>query len=103
MVQTKTDKPLPNSLPGAVVAQYRERGDKRYGPYYFRVWREGGRLRKVYVKQTDVEAVRAACQRHRDEQRERRENRIELRDLLRRYKATCREVERWMSIVRLFP
>lgn len=103
MAQTKTDKALPNSLPGAVVAQYRERDGKRYGPYYFRCWREGGRYRKQYVKRAEVEAVRAACRRHRDERRERREDRIELRDLLRRYKATCREVERWMGIVRLFP
>ncbi len=103
MAKTKTAEPLPNSLPGAVVAQYRERDGKRYGPYYFRCWREDGQFRKRYVKRADVEAVRAACQRHRDERRERRENRVELRDLLRRYKATCREVERWMSIVRLFP
>ncbi len=102
MTKTKTAEPLPNSLPGAVVAQWRERGGERYGPYYFRCWREGGRFRKEYVKRMDVDAVRAACQRHREEQRERQRNRDELHDFLRRYKTTCREVERWMKIARLF-
>lgn len=103
MARTKTAEPLPNSLPGAVVAQYRERGDKRYGPYYFRVWREGGRLRKQYVKQTDVEVVRAACQRHRDERAEWRRTHAAFVERLRVFKATCREVERWMQIARLLP
>ena len=35
--------------------------DKPHGPYHYRIWREGTRVRKVYVKATEVEAVRAAC------------------------------------------
>ena len=36
-----------------------------HGPYHYRIWREGARVRKVYVKADDVEAVKAACQLHR--------------------------------------
>ena len=33
-----------------------------HGPYFYRVWREGGRVHKVYVKSAEVSAVRAACE-----------------------------------------
>lgn len=36
-----------------------------HGPYHYRIWREGTRVRKVYVKATEVEAVKAACMLHR--------------------------------------
>ena len=39
--------------------------DKPHGPYHYRIWREGTRVRKVYVKATELEAVRAACVLHR--------------------------------------
>ncbi len=39
--------------------------DRPHGPYHYRIWREGPRVRKVYVKATEVEAVRAACVLHR--------------------------------------
>lgn len=97
MGQIKTAKPLPNTLPGAVCAQWRERDGKRYGPYYFRFWREGGRLRKQYIKRNEMEAVQAACARHREEQAARRRNHAELMQLLRGFKASCREVERWIA------
>ena len=97
MGQTKTAKPLPNTLPGAVCAQWRERDGKRYGPYWCRMWREGGRLYKQYIKREDVDAVRAACQRHHEEQAARRRNHAELMQMLRGFKASCREVERWIA------
>lgn len=31
-----------------------------HGPYFYRFWREGGRLRKAYVPRSQLEAVRAA-------------------------------------------
>ena len=36
-----------------------------HGPYHYRIWREGTRVRKVYVKATEVEKVKAACVLHR--------------------------------------
>ena len=59
------ENPLPNTIPGAVCAQYRHRNGKRYGPYYFRFWRERGRLRKQYVPLDQAELVRGLCLAHR--------------------------------------
>jgi hypothetical protein len=66
MPNQKSAEALPNTLRGAVVAQYRKRGDRTYGPYWFRVWREKGKVRKVYVKPEELEAVRRACERRRE-------------------------------------
>lgn len=32
-----------------------------HGPYSYRIWREGSRVRKVYVKAGEVDTVKAAC------------------------------------------
>lgn len=32
-----------------------------HGPYYYRFWRENGRLRKAYVPVDKLDSVRAAC------------------------------------------
>ncbi len=40
-----------------------------HGPYFYRFWREGGRLRKAYVKPADVTMVWAACDDYRERQR----------------------------------
>lgn len=58
-------------LPGAVCRQFRTRGEKTFGPYYFRFWREGGRLRKQYVKPHAVAEVQDACGRHRKQAKDR--------------------------------
>lgn len=36
-----------------------------HGPYNYRIWREGSRVRKVYVKAEELEAVKAGCMLHR--------------------------------------
>jgi hypothetical protein len=73
----KSPEPLPKTLPGVVCAQRVWCGKPScrcaYGPghlAYYRFWREGGRLRKRYVRRADLAAVRAACSAR---QRERRE------------------------------
>ena len=35
-----------------------------HGPYYYRIWREGATVHKVYVKSRDMESVKAACKAH---------------------------------------
>jgi hypothetical protein len=60
-----------------------ERADL-HGPYYYRFWREGGRLRKRYVPRKEVEAVRSACRRRQEEQRAERARRDEWRASTRR-------------------
>jgi hypothetical protein len=56
-------------LPGSIHSQMRrcgrtgckcERGEL-HGPYFFRYWRDDGRLRCTYVKRTELQTVRAQC------------------------------------------
>ena len=68
-------------LPGSVCAQYRRRGDKLYGPYWFRFWREDGKLRKVYVRKDELEAIRALCHNRHIRHSERRNSASNLRTL----------------------
>ena len=65
---TKTAQPLPKV--GALCAQWVRCGTpgcrcargELHGPYYYRFWREDGRLRKRYVRLGDVRAVRREIQ-----------------------------------------
>ncbi len=75
----KNQKPLPKTLPGAVCQQWKRCGragckcanGALHGPYFYRFWRERGRLRKAYVKPADLAAVRAACKREQELKRTR--------------------------------
>ena len=68
-VETQKGAALPKVLPGTVVAQMVRCGKpgcrcargELHGPYYYRLWREGGRLRKAYVARGALAEVRAAC------------------------------------------
>jgi hypothetical protein len=98
-MQTKNAEALPK-IRGAVCAQWREYKGKRLGPYYFLCWREGGKLRKRYVKPADLAATIAACAANREEQRERRRSRAELMQWIHDFNRTSREVERWVKAMR---
>jgi hypothetical protein len=71
-------EPLPKTLPGAVCAQWVRCGRRNcrcargqlHGPYHYHFWRQGGRLRRRYVRPADVPRVRAACQARREEKRQ---------------------------------
>ena len=73
-MRSKQAQPLPKMLPGAVCAQWKCCGKPRcrcarghpHGPYWYRFWREDGRLRKAYIKPSDLAAVRAACDSERE-------------------------------------
>ena len=64
---SKTDAVTP--LPGSVHARYVRCGKpachcargERHGPYFRRIWREGGATRSIYVPLAGVPAARAAC------------------------------------------
>ena len=86
-MENKSDNPLDKTsgqlpaLPGVVCAQWRRCGKPnchcvtgdRHGPYFYRCFRVGGKLRQQYVKREDVPQVQAACeQRQRNEQALRR-------------------------------
>jgi hypothetical protein len=40
-----------------------------HGPYWYRFYREGSKVRKAYVRPADLEAVRAACDARREQER----------------------------------
>ena len=95
----KASKALPKTtmLPGTVCVQWVRCGrknchcarGKRHGPYHYRLWREGGQRRKVYVKSAELEQVQAQCQ-------ARKRNRQALADwheVWREMVARVREVE----------
>ncbi len=69
MKETKEVEPLA----GEVCPQFircgkpgcRCQNGQPHGPYHYRIWREGPRVRKVYVKATEVKEVKDACVLHR--------------------------------------
>lgn len=56
-------------LKGEVCAQYIRCGKSNcrcqqgqpHGPYYYRIWRDGSQVKKIYVKPAELERVRQAC------------------------------------------
>ena len=75
-----------DELPGVVLVEHKRCGkagcrcaggrpEDLHGPYFYRYWRENGRLRKAYVTREEVRQVSAACLRRRvrrmDERRQR--------------------------------
>lgn len=105
----KTD--APEGLPGVVRPQFVRCGKPacrcasgdpadRHGPYYYRFWRERGRLRKRYVRPADLDATRAACARRQARERARREARRDLRARLADFRTRAREVERLLAVWR---
>lgn len=90
------------ALPGAVCVQYvKGRDGVKRGPYYARMWRERGRLRKAYVRPRDLARVRAACavwhQKRYDERQQQREaerySHMSARELI----AEIEKVEQWLK------
>jgi hypothetical protein len=69
-MKTKNSEMLPKTRPAAICAQYVRCGKpacrcargELHGPYYYCFWREGGKLKKAYVRKADVERVRRLCQ-----------------------------------------
>jgi hypothetical protein len=77
---------LPKMLLGTVIAEMKKCGranchcahGESHGPYFYRLFREYGRLHKSYVKPGDLAAVKAACEAraaYADEQRQERQQR----------------------------
>src|SRR5436190_17316070 len=68
-MRNENPETLPKILPGVVCAQWRKCGKAScrcakgtlHGPYFYRFWRQNGRLRKAYVRKADVEDVRSRC------------------------------------------
>jgi hypothetical protein len=66
-------EPQLTPLPGEICEQYVRCGKancrcnegKLHGPYHYRVWREGARVFKQYVKPADLEMTRERCRLYR--------------------------------------
>src|SRR5437763_4927106 len=79
-MKNKSENLLPKMLPGAVCRQMIRCGKSNckcargqlHGAYYYHFVRVGGRLRKRYLNPHDVDAVKAACQARREDERARR-------------------------------
>ena len=100
-LRTRTNTPhsLPKPpLPGVVLPQWVRCGRQNcrcargtlHGPYHYRFWREDGRLRKAYVRPTELEQVLAQCEARRQARRDLRAGWQEWRQLL----AAVREAEK---------
>jgi Family of unknown function (DUF6788) len=91
---------LPKELNGAVVAQMVRCGKpsckcargELHGPYFYRFWRTGRRLRKTYVRKSEAAAIKAACDNYRNEQREIRQMILENKQQWRDLKALLKEL-----------
>ncbi len=67
-------EPAPDYVSGKIQEQYVRCGKSNchctqgelHGPYYYRIWRDGMRTRKVYVKPDEVDSVRAVCEENSD-------------------------------------
>ena len=68
-----------------------------HGPYHYRIWREGTRVRKVYVKATELEAVKAACALHRTLSRGLQDAKMEKLLLTRSMHKEWRRTQRLMA------
>lgn len=103
-MKTKSEKALPKMMPGTMHAQYVKCGKQNckcangelHGAYYYHFVRVGGKLRKRYIKASEVKQIRIACQARQREQNKRiemlrkhwqklREIRQDLRDLPNNY------------------
>lgn len=94
----KQSKKQGRKIPGAVCVQWVRCGragckcasDRGHGPYYYRFWREHGRLRKKYVPLAQVEQVRAACLAYKVQRQNERVQFKAALDLLRELRAPLR-------------
>ena len=93
---------ISSPLPGKVLPQYIRCGKAcchcgrgpQHGPYYYRVWREGVNIRKTYIKQADIDAVRARCEAYQAIQDRLRQVREEQAALARSIAHECRTAKR---------
>ncbi len=69
-----------------------------HGPYHYLFWREGGRLRKRYVRQAHVACVRGTIAERRQWIWLEREARMLSRTMWREQLGELREVERWLKL-----
>lgn len=92
--------PLPKMIPGAVIAQMVRCGKpsckcargELHGPYFYRFYRYGGRLRKTYVRKSEAAVFKSACDKYRSERRRTRQLILDNKQQWRDLKTLLREL-----------
>lgn len=100
-VEKESAEMLPKMLPGMVYEQWRTCGKARckctrgelHGPYFYRFWREEGRLKKQYVPQAALQMVVAACNARRLSEMQRRHEQTRAHKKWQRLRNQLREME----------
>jgi hypothetical protein len=103
---TKNSKRFPKIpsegiLPGSIHATYARCGKlnckcargEPHGPYYHRYYRIGDRIEKEYIPLGHLDAVRSACDRHRELQSEIRANNQRHNELMSQFKMMLKELD----------
>lgn len=101
-MKTKSKKMLPKIMPGTVHAQYVRCGKDNcrcakgelHGAYYYHFVRVGGRLRKRYLKASEVEQMQIACGSRQIEKRKQIEKSEKQWSKLREIRENLREWEK---------
>ena len=102
---------IPRELPGVVIAERKRCGKPRcrcasgqaedlHGPYFYRYFRQAGRLRKVYVRRADVAEVRRACRQRQERQRQERARAREAHLIITTFRDEARELEHLLRHVK---
>ena len=105
LVTIETVKTLPKTGAASLCQQWIRCGKSRcrcatgelHGPYQYLFWREGGRLKKRYIRQHDVEDVRVEIDQRRQWRWLEREARALSRRIWREQLGELREYERWLN------
>ncbi len=100
-MKTKTQKVLPKTMPGTVHVQYvrcgksncKCAGGELHGAYYYHFVRVGGRLRKRYLKASEIDETRKACFRRQCEEKTRRLQAKTVWNQLRELRSNLRELK----------
>ena len=103
-IETKFENLLPK-MPGAVCAQMVRCGKpsckctrgELHGPYFYRFVWEDGKQRKRYVRQTEVQQIRAACAAYKNEVRIRRRQQMMDKLSIRALLADIAEFEKMVA------
>ncbi len=100
-MKTKTEKMLPKKSAGTVHAQFVRCGKQNckcsrgelHGAYYYHFVRVGGRLKKRYLKASEVEETQIACLARQREEKAQRASSQEVWNQLRELRAGFREYQ----------
>jgi hypothetical protein len=96
--------PSPNVLKGEVCSQLircskpgcRCQEGQLHGPYYYRVWREAGRVKKIYIRSSELNAVREACEHYQTYFQRLRDLRKQREELTRGIQSHWRKTQKFL-------